>query len=445
MKVHFIAVGGAAMHNLALALHYNGAEVTGSDDEINEPSRSRLDSVGLLPDKMGWYPEKLSGNIDAIILGMHAKADNPELIEAQKLGIPVYSYPEYIYEQSKTKKRIVIGGSHGKTTITAMILHVLKAMEFDFDYMVGSQLDGFDTMVRLSNAPIIVLEGDEYLSSPIDRRPKFHLYKANIALLSGIAWDHINVFPTFEQYVDQFKIFIETIDPHGSLIYYEPDPVLKSIAESSKATMHMQPYKVPDHVIVNGVTSVIFDKMDYPLNIFGKHNLANLEGARLICEHLGIERKGFLEQIKSFKGAARRMELLYNQNNYRIYRDFAHAPSKLKATLSALKEQFPDIPVTACMELHTFSSLNKEFLKQYKDSMKDADRAIVYFDPHTLSGKKMDILESEEIKKGFNRPDLVVITDKNELQRFIKNVHGNNAVLSMMSSGTFSGINILPD
>ncbi len=441
-RVHLIAIGGSAMHNMALSLHEKGFNVSGSDDEINEPSKGRLAKAGLLPPQMGWFPEKLTADIDAVILGMHARADNPELIRANELGLKIYSYPEYIYEATKDKTRIVIGGSHGKTTITAMILHVMNYHKLETDYLVGAQLEGFTTMVRLSNTSrFAVIEGDEYLASPIDRRPKFHLYKPHIAILSGIAWDHINVFPTFENYVDQFKKFIQLIEPNGTLIYCEEDTVLKEICISDeKNNIEKIPYSVPPHRIENGITILEVNENEVPLLVFGNHNLMNLTGARMVCNKINISDEMFYEAIRSFKGAAKRLELVYRNGTFSFYKDFAHSPSKLKATTNAVKGQFKDHKVIACMELHTFSSLNEEFLQQYNGAMDLADEAIVYFNPHTIAHKKLKEITQDQVYKAFNRKDLKVFTKSSEVTDYLKSLHWNNKVLLMMSSGNFDGV-----
>jgi UDP-N-acetylmuramate: L-alanyl-gamma-D-glutamyl-meso-diaminopimelate ligase len=440
-NIHFIAIGGSAMHNMALAMHEKGCIVSGSDDEINEPSKSRLQQAGLLPEQIGWFPEKITDKLDAVILGMHAREDNPELIRAKALGLKIYSYPEYIYEATKDKTRIVVGGSHGKTTITAMILHVLKNCNIQSDYMVGAQLEGFNTMVHLSNdAQIAVIEGDEYLASPIDRRPKFHLYHPNIAIISGIAWDHINVFPTFEMYVDQFAQFINLIEANGCLIYCEKDEVLNETAQKNGKNIRKIPYSVPKHIIENGITSIIHDKEKYPLQIFGAHNLMNLMAAMHACKELGIGEVQFLKAIQGFKGAAKRLELVYKNDRFNFYKDFAHSPSKLKATTQSVKEQFEGRKLIACMELHTFSSLNEAFLNQYRGSMNTADEAIVYYNPHTIAHKKLKEITKDQVLRAFDRQDLIVYTDSNELITYLKNKHYNNSVLLMMSSGNFDGI-----
>ena len=434
MKMHLIAIGGSAMHNMALALHHKGFDVTGSDDAIFSPSKERLAKYNLLPNEMGWFVSKITSDLDAIILGMHAREDNPELAKAKELNIPIFSYPEYIYEQSKNKKRVVIGGSHGKTSITAMILHVLENLNMDCDYMVGAQLEGFDTMVKLSHdAPIIILEGDEYLSSPIDRRPKFHLYQPHIAVLSGIAWDHINVFPTFEMYVNQFRIFKNMIT--DTLIYCSED---KELTKLSKETTKCKliAYSTPNHTIENGITSV----ENTALLIFGNHNLQNLNAARLVCNELGVSDTNFYQKIATFKGASNRLELVRRSETSAIYKDFAHSPSKLKATSSAMKKQFKNRKLVACMELHTFSSLNEEFLKEYKGSMDEPDTAIVYFSPEAIAHKKLEAITKEQVHRAFNREDLLVFTDSKELEKYLNALNWKNQNLLMMSSGNFEGI-----
>tara|TARA_B110000196_G_C21133288_1_gene659663 strand:+ start:57 stop:1376 length:1320 start_codon:yes stop_codon:yes gene_type:complete len=432
MKIHLIAIGGSAMHNLALALHYKGYNVTGSDDQIFEPSKSRLEKEQLLPKKMGWNKNIITQEIDAVILGMHAKDDNPELLRAKELNLNIYSYPEYIYEQSKRKKRIVIGGSHGKTSITAMILHVLQNLNVDCDYMVGAQLKGFDVMVKLTEkAPIIILEGDEYLSSAIDRRSKFHLYKPHIGVLSGISWDHINVFPTFENYIDQFRIFKNMITE--SLIYCEEDKELQKLAkEESKCKMIG--YKTPTHKINNGITYI----KNKPLKIFGNHNLQNLNASRLVCNELGVTAKEFYQEIQSFIGASNRLEMIKKTENSAIYKDFAHSPSKLKATIKAMKSQFKNRELIACMELHTFSSLNANFLEQYNGCMEEADIAIVYFSKEAIKHKRLTPISENQVKASFRKENLIVFTDSNKLTKHLQSINLENRNLLMMSSGNFN-------
>jgi UDP-N-acetylmuramate: L-alanyl-gamma-D-glutamyl-meso-diaminopimelate ligase len=440
--VHLIAIGGSAMHNLALALHDKGYVVTGSDDEINEPSKSRLQKAGILPEAIGWFPDKIKGDLSAVILGMHAREDNPELIRARQMGMTIYSYPEFIYEATKKKERIVVGGSHGKTTITAMILHVMNYLKIETDYLVGAQLEGFGNMVRLSEtAKYAVIEGDEYLASPIDRRPKFHLYKPDIAILSGIAWDHINVFPTFEIYVDQFRKFIELIQPNGSLVYCSEDKVLANICKTSKNNkISMTGYGVPPHEVIEGETFLIVNDAKVPLQVFGTHNLMNLNGARLVCNKIGIMNAQFYEAIRSFRGAAKRLELVYKKEDFSFYKDFAHSPSKLKATTDSVRKQFPGRRLVACMELHTFSSLNETFLAQYAGAMDAADEAIVYFNPHTIAHKKLAAITPEMVHAAFGRKDLKVFQSGEQLRSWLVSKRWQKSVLLMMSSGNFDGI-----
>jgi UDP-N-acetylmuramate: L-alanyl-gamma-D-glutamyl-meso-diaminopimelate ligase len=441
-KIHFIAIGGAAMHSLAIALKEKGYDVTGSDDEINEPSRSRLKAKGILPVETGWFPEKIQPDIEAVILGMHARADNPELLRAQQMGLRIYSYPEYLYEQSKYKKRVVIGGSHGKTTITAMILHVLKSTGADFDYMAGSAVPGFENMLQLTNAPVIILEGDEYLSSPIDPKPKFHWYRPHIAVLTGIAWDHINVFPTFEMYCQQFSLFIETIEKNGTLFYCSEEPLLNEMVSRSPSPVRKIPYRTPDYETVNGITFLKKNDKKYPLRIFGMHNLQNAEAARLVCQELGVDDENFLKCISSFKGAARRLEKIFENENVTVFRDFAHSPSKLKATVNAVACQFPGKKIIACMELHTFSSLNQNFLGEYAHCMDEASEAIVYYNPETIARKKLPAISKEIIRQAFKRKDLVVVDSPQELTSLLLKTDYHQSVLLLMSSGTFSGLDI---
>jgi UDP-N-acetylmuramate: L-alanyl-gamma-D-glutamyl-meso-diaminopimelate ligase len=442
MRIHFIAIGGSAMHNLAIALYKKGYQVSGSDDAIFEPSSTRLANYGLLPEHMGWFEENISAEIDAVILGMHALLDNPELLRAQELGLKIYSYPEYIYEQTKDKLRVVIGGSHGKTTITSMILHVLNYYNKDIGYLVGAQLAGFDTMVKITDtAPVIIIEGDEYLASPIDRRPKFHLYKANIAVISGIAWDHINVFPTYADYTRQFEIFIDTIQPEGTLIYCEADQDLKDIATSSTSTIKRIPYNIPNHRIENGITYLL--PSETPLEVFGDHNLMNLNAAKLVCKKLDIEEIDFEKAISSFTGAAKRLEIVSIKDNTNVYKDFAHSPSKLKATIEAVKAQFPDRKLVACIELHTFSSLNKIFLSQYDGSMLLADVAIVFIDKKTFVHKKMEPFTSTDVQLAFKDQRIMFFDDIALLESYLTDMNYHNTNLLMMSSGNYSGLDLV--
>ena len=436
MNIHLIAIGGSAMHNLALALHLKGYVITGSDDQIFEPSKSRLAKHKLLPKKIGWNPNSISKKIDAVIVGMHAKKDNPELLKAKTLNLNIFSYPEYIYEQSKKKKRVVIGGSHGKTTITAMILHVLQNLKIDCDYMVGAQLKGFDVMVKLTDdAPIIILEGDEYLSSPIDRRPKFHLYQPHIGVLSGIAWDHINVFPTFENYIDQFRIFKNMITE--SLIYCEEDKELRDLAKE-KGDCKMISYSTPEYKIEDGISII----NNTPLKIFGDHNLQNLNAAMLVCKELGVKEDDFYKHIKSFSGASNRLELITQTKNSAIYKDFAHSPSKLRATINAVKSQFQNRQLIACMELHTFSSLNAKFLQQYKGCMDESDIAIVFFSKEEILHKGLTPITEEQIKSSFNKENLLVFSDSEKLKIHLQSINLEKKNLLMMSSGNFNKLDL---
>lgn len=443
MKIHFIAIGGSAMHNLALAMHHKGYQVTGSDDAIFEPSKTRLAKHGLLPEELGWFADKITSAIDAIILGMHAKEDNPELIKAKELGLKIYSYPEFLYEQSKNKTRVVIGGSHGKTTITSMILHVMNYHNIEVDYMVGAQLEGFDTMVHLTEAnDFIVLEGDEYLSSPIDRRPKFHLYKPNIALLSGIAWDHINVFPTYENYLEQFEIFINQITNGGILVYNEEDDDLRNLVEKTTNPIRRIAYGTPDYSVENGTTYLSTPEGDMPIEVFGKHNLNNLMGAKWICQNMGVDEADFYEAIASFKGASKRLEKISENSDRVIYKDFAHSPSKVKATTDAVKEQYPDRTVVACLELHTYSSLNAEFLKEYQSALDSADVAVVFYSPEAVKIKRLDEVTEAQIGQAFNRNDLVIYTNPKAFEDYLYQLNLKNSVLLLMSSGNYGGLDL---
>ena len=441
MNIHFIAIGGSAMHNLAIALHNKGYQVTGSDDTIHDPSKSRLEKKGLLPKEFGWFPEKITEQLDVIILGMHAKKDNPELLQAQDMGLKIYSYPEFLYEQSKDKTRVVIGGSHGKTTITSMILHVLDYNDMEVDYMVGAQLEGFETMVHLTKEnEFMVLEGDEYLSSPIDRRPKFHLYKPNIALLSGIAWDHINVFPTFEGYVNQFRIFTDSLTDGGIMVYNEEDTILKEVVESSTHSIKKYEYSTPVYQIDDGVTYIDTPDGLMPLEIFGDHNLQNLAGAKWVCQHMGIDEEDFYEAIASFKGASKRLEKIAESSETVIYKDFAHSTSKVKATTEAVKKQYAQRDVIACLELHTYSSLNAEFLAEYKGALDKADKAVVFYSPHAVKIKQLDSVSEQQISNAFQRDDLIIFTNPTEFKEFLFSQKLDQSAVVLMSSGNYGGL-----
>lgn len=428
------------MHNLAIALSRKGAEVTGSDDEIFEPSKGRLKKEGILPDSIGWNESNIHAGLDAVILGMHARADNPELAKAKELEIPIFSYPEYIYEQSKDKKRVVIGGSHGKTTITSMILHALQRLDVSVDYMVGAQLEGYDCMVKLTNDnDIIILEGDEYLSSPLDRRPKFHLYKPHVALISGIAWDHINVFPTYENYTKQFRLFCDVIEPNGKLVYNKTDAAVNSLANDYKDSLDIIPYETPTYTSTPTGTTLELNGNIYSLKVFGAHNLQNLMGAMEVCAAIGVDKHEFLNAMRDFTGAGKRLEKVAEGESFVMYKDFAHSPSKLKATTAAVKEQYPDRELIACMELHTFSSLKKEFLPEYDGAMNTADHALVYFSHEVVEHKKLAPITAEEVKAAFGGK-VRVETSTEAVLEFIKGFDMKDKVLLMMSSGNFDGV-----
>ena len=443
MKVHFISIGGSAMHNLAIALHQKGYKVSGSDDNIFEPSKSRLAKHGLLPEIFGWFSSNISSDLDFVILGMHAKADNPELLEAKSKNIRILSYPEFIFEMSKNKTRVVIGGSHGKTSITAMILHVLNNNDRKVDYMVGAQLEGFDTMVHLSEEnDFILLEGDEYLSSPIDRRPKFHLYKPNIALLSGISWDHINVFPSEANYIYQFETFLDTIVEGGVLVYNKLDKEVEKITQDCEKSIRKLAYSIPDHIIKNGITFLITDEGEIPLNVFGDHNLSNLAGAKLVCQLMGLQEEEFYNSIISFKGADKRLQPLLEMDDRLIFKDFAHSPSKVLATTDALKKQFQDRKLIALLELHTFSSLNKDFINLYKDTLKSADLALLFYDPKVVMKKGLSEINDQDVRQAFNDNNLKVFSNPNELNEFLLSQSYANSNLLFMSSGNYASLDL---
>ncbi len=443
MKIHFISIGGSVMHQLAIALKRKGYQITGSDDEIFEPSKSGLLGEGILPLKNGWFPEQITNDLDAVILGMHAKADNPEMARAKELGLPIYSFPEYIYKESLQKTRIVVGGSHGKTTTTAMIMHALKKTNFPFDYLVGARLEGFAQSVNITDAPVIICEGDEYPASAIEKKPKFHFLFPHIAILTGIAWDHINVFPTFQNYLEQFKIFITKIESGGKLIYNKEDQVLNNlIRETRRADIDYLSYSIPQHFISNGETTVLIEGAESQLKVFGNHNLLNLQAAWLVCKQLKISSAQFVEAISTFTGAAKRLELVAKNDQTTIYRDFAHAPSKVKATIEAVKKQLPDRKLIALLELHTFSILNEKFMQEYSGVMNSADEAAVFYSQHALELKRMPDLKKDIVQQGFQKKKLQVITQKKELENWLKNLEIENAAILLMSSGNYDGIDI---
>lgn len=443
MKVHFISIGGSVMHQLAIALKRKGYQVTGSDDELFEPSRTNLEKEGILPQQLGWNPAAITSDLDAIILGMHAKNDNPEIEKARQLQLPIYSFPEYIYNESRQKTRVAIGGSHGKTTTTSMIMHVLKIAQKKFDYLVGAKLDGFDQSVNITDAPVIICEADEYPASAIEKRPKFHFLFPHIAVLTGIAWDHINVFPTYEYYLEQFSIFIGKIETGGVLIYNNTDNELEKIINSSKRKdIIYQPYSVPQNSIENGKTTVIMDDATAQLKVFGNHNLLNLNAAWLVCRQLGVSVATFINGISTFTGASKRLEIMAENESTIVYRDFAHAPSKVTATIEAVKQQYPNRQLIAVLELHTYSSLNREFMAEYKGALDKADKAVVFYSKHALELKRMPELPKEIVVQGFAKKGLEVITDKDELDKWLQSQPFENANIVLMSSGNYDGLDI---
>ncbi|MFD2938220.1 UDP-N-acetylmuramate--L-alanine ligase [Spirosoma flavum] len=444
--IHFISIGGSAMHNLALALQQQGYIITGSDDEIYEPSRTRLQQHGLLPAEMGWFPEKIYrngglGGLDAVIVGMHARKDNPELVKALELGLPIYSYPEFMYQQSQQKQRVVIAGSHGKTTITAMVLHALKFHNRKFDYLVGEQIDGFETMAQLTpDAPVIILEGDEYPSSPIDSRPKFLHYKPHIALISGIAWDHVNIYPTWDEYVDAFELLAEAMPKAGILIFDESDDMLDVIGQKDRTDITKIPYVAHPSAIVDGKTVLLAKNgIRVPTHLFGQHNLKNIAGAMTVCDRIGITDEQFYEAIPTFKPVAMRLEKVTDTSQRILYRDFAHSPAKVEATTEAVKHQHPDRKLVAVVELYTFSSLNKAFLEQYKGTLDAADQAVVYFDMHA-SGISPNSITADDIIAAFDQPNLRVFSNPDELQAYLIQQRDAAGVFLLMSSGLFGGL-----
>lgn len=444
--IHFIAVGGAIMHQLALALKRQGYIVTGSDDEINDPAKTNLLQAGILPEKCGWFPEKIQQGVDAIVLGMHAKADNPELLEAQRLQLPIYSFPEYVYQVAKNKKRVVIAGSHGKTTITSMVMHILQHQGLQFDYLVGARVAGFAQSVQLSDAPIIIIEGDEYPASVIEKRPKILFYHPDISLISGIAWDHINVFPTYEIYFNQFQQYLEGIEAGKTVFYNTEDTEVQRVIGTSGQHLQCKPYQTPEYTYVNNLAEVRIGDTTSTLSVFGRHNIQNVNAAVSICAELGVAEADALKAIASFTGAARRLEQISATDNQLVYRDFAHAPSKLRATLNAVREAYADYHLIACFELHTFSSLNEQFLIEYEHSMDAADNSIVFFSHHALELKGLPNLEKNIVKSAFRREDLEVIDDKDILLERIQELatfQGKPIFILLMSSGTFDGIDWL--
>ncbi|HEY9006708.1 UDP-N-acetylmuramate--L-alanine ligase [Ohtaekwangia sp.] len=442
-RIHFIAIGGSVMHNLAIALKEAGHDVSGSDDEIFEPSRSTLSKYGLLPEKDGWSPDSITPSIDVVILGMHARKDNPELLKAQQLGLKIVSFPEYITEQSIDKQRIVIAGSHGKTTTTAIIIHVLNYFKRKFDYVIGARVPGIEKTVKLSDAPIIVIEGDEYLCSALDPTPKFIKYNHHIGVITGISWDHANVFPSEEEYVRQFDLFADNTPKSGILIYCEQDSMALMIGKKERADVVETTYKGHSHASDNnGHFFLTNGKERTPIKIFGSHNFQNISAAKEVLKKIGITQEQFFEAISSFEGAAGRLEKVFDNTSATVYKDFAHAPSKVKATVKAMKEIYPSRDLVACLELHTYSSLNKKFLPQYKDSLKAAQVQVVYYNPDKVKDKNLEPLSEADIRSSFASNAIKVFVDPGELQQFLEQQTWKNKNLLMMSSGNFGGINI---
>ncbi len=444
MRVHFISIGGSVMHQLAIALYKKGYNITGTDDEIFEPAAGNLAEFGLLPTKIGWNPDLITADLDAVILGMHAKENNPELLKAIELGLAIYSFPEYIFQESKQKKRIVVGGSHGKTTTTSMIMHALKELNKDFDYLVGAKLAGFEQSVNITDAPIIVCEGDEYPASAIERKPKFHFLYPHTAILTGIAWDHINVFPTFDFYLEQFVIFMNRIETGGVLIFNAEDTVLNKLVEDNKrADIRYIPYGVPKHFIENGLTTVTIYDASGLLSVFGNHNLMNLHAAYFACAELGVSAQDFIKVMANFTGASKRLELLASNDHINVYRDFAHAPSKVKATVEAVKKQYPQRTLFGILELHTFSSLNEAFMEQYNGAFDQLDVGVVFYSKHALELKRLPDLAVEKVIQGFNKKGLIVINDKKALADWFEQQDFNHSNILLMSSGNYDGLDII--
>lgn len=443
MKVHFIAVGGSVMHQLAIALYKKGYQVTGTDDEIFEPAASNLEKFGLLPTTIGWNTDLITPDLDAVILGMHAKADNPELQKAIGLQLPIYSFPEYIYHESQQKKRVVVGGSHGKTTTTSIIMHVLKHGQQKFDYLVGASVEGFNQSVDITHAPVIICEGDEYPASAIEKKPKFHFLFPHVAIITGIAWDHINVFPTFDYYLEQFVTFIHKIEKNGLLIYNESDPVLKELVlKHARKDIRYQAYALPDYQVTDGVTAINLEGVKGSLKVFGNHNLLNIHAAYYACKELGVPVTDFVQAITSFTGAAKRLELLSQNTHTAIYRDFAHAPSKVKATIEAVKQQFPHRKLVGVLELHTYSSLNEAFMTEYKGALEAADEAVVFYSKHALELKRLPNLPETAIQQGFNKSGLVIFTEAALLKQWLLSREYFDTNLLLMSSGNYDGTNL---
>lgn len=443
MKLHFIAIGGSIMHGLAIALQRAGHTVSGSDDQIYNPAKNRLSQAGILPEKEGWDPDRITVDLDAIILGMHAFEDNPELRRAKELGLSIYSFPEFIYEQSRNKQRVVIAGSYGKTTVTAMVMHVLKGVGKDFDYLVGAAVPGFDNAVRISEtAPVIIIEGDEYLASRLDRRPKFLLYKPHMVALTGISWDHINVFPTEAEYIAQFEYLIQAMSKAADIAYNSSDKLLNKLvkAHTNEESQYLHPYTTPTYRIRDGVYHVKIGGVSSPVALIGKHNMANMQTAWEVCRLLSVEPEAFMEQMRTFVGAKSRLETVSEEGNRLVIKDYAHAPAKVLATVEAVRERYKKKNLVACVELHTFSSLNEDFLPLYKNSLKAANKRIVFVDPHAVESRRMKPITARQIQAAFGDSKLTFVSTIEALQKAINDARKGDDVFLMMSSGNFGGL-----
>lgn len=443
MRIHCISHWWRVTSSLAIQLKLLGHNVTGHDDEIYEPSKSALAQHGLLPQHEWWDADSVTSDIDMIVLGMHASADNPELLRAKELGLMIKSYPEVIYEFSKNKMRVVIAGSHGKTTTTSMVMHVLKHNGISFDWVVGGIVPGFDTMVSLDdNHKIIIIEWDEYPDGKINMTAKMLLYKHNIGILNGIAWDHITTYPTFDSYLLPFQTFVDQTPTDGFLGYYQDDQEVTNIMEHTDTQAQTVWYTVHPHIIRDGITYLQTPQWEVKLSIFWAHNCINISAAKLVCNQLDLSDEQFYAAIWSFTGAGNRLQLIHQDDakHLTILRDFAHSPSKLTATINAVKTQYPDRTIIGLFELHTFASLSASFLPEYKWSFDAADIACVYYDDHTFQIKRMTPLTKEVVINGFGRSDLVVQDSANDLQAWYDNLDLTNSVVVLMSSGNFGGV-----
>ncbi|WP_156309281.1 UDP-N-acetylmuramate--L-alanine ligase [Sphingobacterium endophyticum] len=445
MRIHFIAIGGSIMHNLAINLAEQGHQVTGSDDQIVEPSKSQLKEAGLLPKELGWFPEKITEDIDAVILGMHADENNPELQKAKELGIRIYSFPEFVYEQSSEKTRVVIAGTYGKTTITSMIMHVLKKLGRNFDYLVGAQLEGFDKLLQLSpENNLIIIEGDEYYASAMNKQSKFLKYKPNIALISGVDWDHFKTVISQEDYFKQFEDFIRTIVPKGTLIYNKDDKNTREVVERTMdIKINRHGYKLPEYSINKGITYVQVGEHNIPLKVFGKHNLSNISGAFTVCEWLGVKRDEFYAAIQDFRSSIRYLEFVASQNGSVVYQDFAHTPGKLRSSIHAVKEQFPNQALVTIIELNGYDSLDSEFITEYANSMNESDFAVVFVNTSLIKEKNIALDNLIwRLNEAFNHPAFQVITQMAELEDFLETFKSNGYNLLFMSSNNYNGVNM---